>query len=161
MIAGLALPRTTAGQADAAWHGTWRLNLEKSTYDPGPPPYTRSQFTIQPHGDGLRVVYDMVRPRGGVTHLEWDGRFDGKDYPVQGVEEFITYAYLRIDARTYDVVTKIDGRVVATSRTTLSPDGRTITTTTGGRNAEGRDVRTVTVYEKVVGANTTGPAGAR
>jgi hypothetical protein len=150
MIAGLAAPRIGAAPDDSGWHGTWRLNLEKSSYEPGPPPYVRSQFTIQPHEGGVRVIYDMVRPRGGVTHLEWDGKFDGRDYPVQGVEEYVTYAYLRLDDRSFDVVTKVDGRVAATSRTVLSADGNTITTTTLGRNAEGRDVKTVTVYEKVV-----------
>jgi hypothetical protein len=133
---------------DAAWFGTWHLNLARSTYDPGPPPYARASYTIQPHDGGLLVAYDQVRPRGGVTHLEWEGRFDGKDYPVQGVEEFVTYAYRKVDARTYDVVTKLDGRVAATSRAMLSADGATITTTTKGRDARGLDVTTITVYEK-------------
>lgn len=90
----------------------------------------------------------MVRPRGGVTHLEWTGRFDGQDYAVQGVEESVTYAYRQVDARTYDVVTKVDGRVAATSRAVLSADGRSITTTTAGRNGRGEPVATITVYEK-------------
>ena len=34
-------------------------------------------------GDGIKVVYDMVRPRGGVTHMEWTGKLDGMDYAVQ------------------------------------------------------------------------------
>ncbi len=133
---------------DAAWFGTWHLNLARSMYDPGPPPYARASYTIQPRSDGLLVVYDQVRPRGGVTRLEWEGRFDGKDYPVQGVEELVTYAYRKVDARTYDVVTKLDGRAAATSRAVLSADGATITTTTKGRDARGADVTTITVYEK-------------
>ena len=90
----------------------------------------------------------MVRPRGGVTHLEWTGQFDGRDYPVQGVEEYVTYAYQEIDGRTYDVITKVDGRPAATSRAVLSADGQSITTTTAGRDSRGLDVTTVTVYEK-------------
>ena len=151
MIAALALPCTASAQAEAAWYGTWRLNLEKSTYNPGPPPYKRASFAIAPHGDGVRVTYDMVRRRGGTTHLEWDGRFDGRDYLVQGVEEFVTYAYVRVDDRTYDVITKLDGRVAATSRTTLSSDGKTITTVTVGTNAQGAKVTTTTVYERAEG----------
>ena len=47
----------------------------RSTYDPGPPPYKRATYTIEPWGgDGMKVIYDMVHPRGGVTHLEWQGR---------------------------------------------------------------------------------------
>ena len=133
---------------DPGWFGLWRLNLERSAYRPGPPPYRRAAYRIEPRAEGIRVVYDMVRPRGGTTHLEWTGRFDGRDYPVQGVEEVVTYAYRRIDARTYDVVTKLDGQPAATSRAVLSPDGRSITTTTSGRDSRGVDVTTITVYER-------------
>ena len=137
-----------AAEIHSEWLGLWRLNLDRSIYRPGPAPYRRATYRIEPYAGGVRVVYDMVRPRGGVTHLEWTGRFDGRDYPVQGVEEFVTYAYHRIDGRTYDVVTKVDGRTAATSRAVLSADGRSITTTTAGRDSRGVDVTTITVYEK-------------
>ena len=115
---------------------------------PRPGALVRASYRIEPHRDGIRVVYEMVRPRGGVTHLEWTGRFDGQDYAVQGVEESVTYGYRQVDARTYDVVTKVDGRVAASSRAVLSADGRSITTTTTGRDGRDAEVTTVTVYEK-------------
>ena len=31
-----------AAQVPSTWFGTWRLNVEKSTYDPGPAPYKRA-----------------------------------------------------------------------------------------------------------------------
>ena len=85
----------------------------------------------------------MVRSRGGITHLEWTGKFDGKDYPVQGVELVLTNAYRRVDDRTYDLIQKIDGEVVATSRLTMSPDGKTITTVNSSRTASA-----TTVYDR-------------
>lgn len=148
VVTGWVLSVPLSAQVDTAWLGEWRLNLQRSSYSPGPAPYVRASYRIQPHRDGIRVVYEMVRPRGGVTRLEWTGRFDGQDYAVQGVEESVTYAYRRIDAQTYDVVTKVDGRIAAASRAVLSTDGRAITTTTTGRNGSGAEVTTVTVYEK-------------
>jgi hypothetical protein len=131
------------------WFGTWILNVAKSTYEPGPAPYRRASYRIEPSGgDGLTVVYDMVYPRGGVAHLEWTGRLDGRDYPVQGIDEFMTYAYRRRDDGGYEVIVKVDGRQVASSTIQLSADGRTMTTTTTGRNASGGRVQTVTVYER-------------
>ena len=144
-----ALPQLAAAQSYEPWLGTWILNVDKSTYSPGPPPYKRATFRIERRQDGVRVTYEMVRPRGGVIHMEWDGRFDGREYPVQGLEEHVTYAYTRIDDRTYDIVARMDGRVAASSRTAVSADGRTITTITVGRDAQGRDATTTTVYEKV------------
>ncbi len=72
----------------------------------------------------------MVRVRGGVTHLEWAGRLDGRDYPVQGVEEHVTYAYTPRDERGYDVVIRLDGREAGRSRVTIAGDGRTMTVVT-------------------------------
>lgn len=144
----LVTPVAADVSIDPGWFGLWRLNLQRSTYRPSPPPYRRATYRIEPQGERVRVVYDMVRPRGGLTHLEWTGAFDGRDYPVQGVEEAVTYAYRRIDDRTYDVVTKVDGRAAATSRVVLSADGRSITTTTAGRDSRGVDVTTITVYER-------------
>jgi histidinol dehydrogenase len=148
VVAVCVLATPLSAQVDTAWLGEWRLNLARSSYSPGPAPYVRASYRIESHLDGIRVVYEMVRPRGGVTHLEWTGRFDGQDYAVQGVEESVTYAYRQVDARTYEVVTKVDGRVAATSRAVLSADGRSITTTTAGRDGRGEPVATVTVYEK-------------
>ena len=148
VLVGLfALPATLSAQMHPDWHGTWALNVEKSTYA-GPKPYKRGTLTIEPSNGGVRTVYDLVRVRGGITHMEWTGALDGMDYSVQGLEEFITYAYTPTDERTFEVVMKVDLSVVARSTVTLSPDGRTITTVTRGRNAQGLEVTTNTVYEK-------------
>ena len=147
-MCALSLPHPAIGQVPPSWFGTWKLSLEKSTYNPGPPPYKRATYRIEPSGDGVKVVYDMVHRRGGVTHLEWTGNLDGHDYTVQGVEEFVTNAYQALGDREWEVVLKIDGRVSARSKVTLSPDGKTITTVTDGRNAQGADVTTTTVYER-------------
>ena len=145
----LVLPSAAVAQAPVPpeWFGTWTLNLARSVYVPGPPPYRRASYTIEPAGAGLKVVYDLVLPRGGVNHLEWMGQLDGRDYPVHGVGEMVTYAY-RPSGDGYEVVVKLDGRVTATSMVHLSTDGATMTTTTEGRDAGGRVVRTSTVYER-------------
>jgi len=146
-LALLAQASAVAHALDA-WFGTWTLNIAKSTYTPGPPPYARAQYVIEPWKDGVKVTYDMVYPRGGTTHWEWSGTFDGQPYPLQGIDEYVTYAYQRVDDRTYNVVVRIDDRPAGVSRVTLSPDAKTITTVTTGRDASGRAVTTTTVYQK-------------
>src|SRR5436190_14914893 len=104
-VAILLLPAFSAGQAQASWFGSWRLNPSKSTATPNSP-YKRVTLTIEPWEDGLKVMYDMVGTRGGVTHVEWSGRFDSKDSPVQGIDYVMTNAYSRIDDHTYSIVIK-------------------------------------------------------
>ena len=123
----LALSGTPAAQADPNWFGTWTLNLARSTYSPGPPPFRRATRKIEPAGDGIKITDDQVRQRGGITHLEWTGTLDGRDYAVQGVELVLTNAYRRLDDRTYELIQKIDGEVVSKGRFLIAPDGGTLT----------------------------------
>ena len=141
-------PVFSDAQTQTSWLGTWRLNPSKST------PTSNSQYKkvttkIEPWEDGLKVTYDMVGTRGGVTHVEWEGRFDGKDYPVQGVDSAMTNAYSRIDGHSYSIVIKKDGAMSATVRVAVAPDGRTLTAATTGKNAEGQDVTTTAVYDRL------------
>src|SRR6478752_7524277 len=74
----------TGGAGTAPWFGTWQLGPPETAprwFET--PPYKRVTITIEPSGhgpgetlpEGLRVTYDMVRTRGGITHMEWLGRF--------------------------------------------------------------------------------------
>jgi hypothetical protein len=135
MILTLALPCASRGQDREPLVGMWRLNFSESTFGSGPPAYSRVTCRIEPWEDGLRVIYDMVGTRGGVTHWEWTGRLDGKDYPLEGIEEVVTNAYSRIADRTYNVVFKVDGRVTTTTKISISPDGKIMTVTSGSNTA--------------------------
>ena len=144
LLIALTWPGSAAGQAPTSWFGTWAYNAAKSTTAAGPVPFKRATCRIEPWEAGVRITYDLVRVRGGITHLEWTGKFDGTDYPVQGVEVVVTNAYRRVDDRTYEVVQKVDGEVSVTARMMVSPDGRTLTTVTFGRNGPA----TTTVFDR-------------
>jgi hypothetical protein len=137
------------------WFGTWKLNLEKSVYRTGTPPYRRATMKVQPlDGDRVRFSYDFIYPRGGLQHVEWDGRFDGRDYMVQGADEYVTYAYRQTGARTYEITAKLDSRVTAVATATISADSRTITTSTRSADVRDGDVTSITVYEKASSDST-------
>lgn len=140
------LPAALAGEDP--WIGTWQLNPAKSTRRAEPSPYKRVTFRIEALGDGLKVTYRMVGVRGGVTHHEWTGAFDGRDYPVQGSENVVTNAYRRRDARSYQIVVKVNGSVGAEATVTVSLDGRTLTVATTERAPRGMAINTVAVYDR-------------
>jgi uncharacterized protein (UPF0297 family) len=142
-----ALGLLTAGEPEP-WFGTWNLNLAKSSNRSDSPRYKRATCRIEPWEDGLRVTYDMVGIRGGVTHTEWTGRFDGKDYPMQGVDNVLTNAYRKIDDRTYEIVIKVDGVLVATARVVVSADGKTLNVSTEEKTAGGKTINSTAMYEK-------------
>src|SRR5262245_49356616 len=117
-------------QSQAPWIGTWGQNFAKSTDPSNPPRYKRVVTKIEPWEDGVKVTYDMVGTRGGVVHMEWTGRFDGKDYPLQGLDLVLTNAYSPVDDRSYKIVVKVDGQIASTAVVSVSADGRTLTSQT-------------------------------
>jgi hypothetical protein len=127
--------------------GTWRLNFTKSKFISGPPPYARVTCKIVPWADGLKVTYDMVGERGGVTHWEWIGKLDGNDYALQGNEELVTNAYSRIGDNVYEVVNKVNGRATSATQIAISPDGK-VMTVTSKVSAQGQSVVNTAIYEK-------------
>jgi hypothetical protein len=143
----LTLPGSAGGREQAPWFGTWELNPGKSTTRSAPSPYKRVTIRIEPSGDGLGVVYDMVGTRGGVTHMEWTGKFDGRDYAVHGVDYVLTNAYQLLGDRQYAIVVKVDGVTAATAVAVVSPDGNTMTVETTERS-QGKTAVTKAVYDK-------------
>ena len=138
---------TTVGMQQAPWFGTWQLKSQESAGPFSDPAYKRVTSKIEPLADGLKVTYDMVRTRGGITHLEWTGRFDGRDYPVQGMDYVLTNAYRILDDRSYEIVIKVDGQMAATAVAVVSADGRTLTVTTRERRPGGQ-AATTAIYER-------------
>jgi hypothetical protein len=115
---------------DQRWAGVWTLSEVLSTGSTAPRLYTRGTRRISIADGSVTIVDDLVRIRGGVLHLEWTGKLDGNDYPVEGVEVYLTSAYHPVDAHTIELRQKFDGRTVVFATMVLSADGKTITTTT-------------------------------
>jgi hypothetical protein len=147
-LIGLVRPVPLEAQEAAEWFGVWHLDATESIYDPGPIPYRRGTWRIERADTDIKMVYDLIGVRGGVTHMEWTGRFDGQPYLLQGTDAVVAYAYTIVDPRNLDLVVTLDGVPAVRGRASLSPDGRTIVATTTSRNARGETLKTSTVYER-------------
>jgi hypothetical protein len=145
----LVAPFGSVARAQGLWFATWKVDLAKSTYPAGPPAFKSMTCRIESWEEKVRVTYRIIGTRGDVTHIEWIGSFDGRDYPVAGIDGYvITHAYRRVDDRTFDVVQKTEGSGTSTARMTISTDGRTLTTLTPGANSRDPAQVTVTVYNR-------------
>lgn len=132
----------------APWFGTWQLVAAPAAWFESPV-YKRVTTRIEPSGQAIRVIYDLVKTRGGIEHREWTGKFDGQDYAVQGLDYVLTNAYRVLDDRSYEITIKRDARRVATAVAVVSADGQTLTVTTSENDASGRAVTTAAVYRRV------------
>jgi hypothetical protein len=129
--------------------GTWKLNLAKSKYDPGPPPKSTTG-KIEAQDNGFKLVADSVDSQGKPGHVEYTVKYVGKDYPVTttGGPSDLTLAIKKIDANTHDVVVKQGGKEVQTYREVVSKDGKTLTRTTKGKNAKGQAFNNTVVFDR-------------
>ena len=128
--------------------GTWKLNLTKSTYDPGPAPKSQT-LTIAAWGaDGVNYKSDGVGSDGKPTHTEFQAKYDEKFVPFKGNPDADMISYKRTDPNTIESTTQLKGAVTGHTHVVVSVDGKTRTLTQTGKNAKGQDVHNVLVYEK-------------
>jgi hypothetical protein len=148
MIAILTLPCTLLGQeAQPAWAGTWKLNLAKSKYSPGPGPKS-STTKVEPWENGLMTTTDTVTAQGEARHVEVKGKFNASDNPVTGNPNVDTQSFRRAGSRSYVVVSKKGGKVTTTTRVSISVDGKTRTSLVSGKNAQGQAIDETIVYDR-------------
>jgi histidinol dehydrogenase len=124
--------------------GTWRLVVEKSRYNPGPPPQ-RQMRTYQAQPNGVKTIIRTVQADGESTTVEYTANYDSIEYRVTGSAAADGIALTRIDAHTAEAKLMHAGRVVGTARRVVSADGKTMTITL--RDARGA-VQNVAFYEK-------------
>lgn len=149
LTALVAVSSTARSQSSEPSIGTWKVNLAKSTYSPGPKPTVAATVKVEPSAGGIRTTIDGTNPQGQPVHTETVGTFDGKDNPVKGAQApNTTAAYKRVNGRTYDAIGKINGQAAVTTRIAISADGKTMTATQTGKNAQGQNVNNVIVLDK-------------
>jgi hypothetical protein len=153
LLAALVFLTATAIAADML-AGTWKLNVAKSKYSPGPAPQSN---TVKFEGvdGGIKLTADGVDSQGKKTHNEYSAKYDGKDNPTKPMLDgkpnpnaADSVAYKKIDDYTYEATTKLKGKTLTVARHVISKDGKTRTVTTTGTNAQGQKVDDLTVFEK-------------
>jgi len=149
LVAGLLVFMAPAyGHAqDQVFAGSWKADIAKSKYEPGAAPKSEI-LRFEAVGDRFKVSLDGVN-RQGPYHSEAIGAFDGVDVPVVATparQAAFTYAFRRVDARTWEIVIKVNGERQLTVRNVVSDDGKTMR---GVSTLANRDqINQVVIYEK-------------
>ena len=149
-IAILAVVSSSAANAQTnPLVGTWKLNLTKSKYDPGPAPKSLTR-KVEAQGDGVKYTFDGVGADGKPLAYSFAVKFDGKDNPIMGSmpSGADSISAKRVDANTYDATLSKGGKVVGASHVTVSKDGKTTTVESNGTTAAGAKAHDVQVYDK-------------
>lgn len=126
--------------------GTWKLNMDKSKFDPAP--IVKSlNVTREAADDQVKVTTTGEQVSGTPINASYTVKYDGKEVPVSGAPYDAT-AIKQVNANTFTAVQKKNGKVYANVRMVISQDGKTMTTTSTGTNAEGKKFHNVMVFDK-------------
>jgi len=144
----LVLAALSQAQSKDPFVGTWKMNVAKSTYSPGPAPKSVSSV-YEAVGKGYKITATSEPATGPTQQWSYTTNLDGADTPITGNNPNAdTIAVKRIDANTLEAVNKKGGQTTTTSRNVVSADGKTRTLTTTGVDGQGRKVQNVIVFEK-------------
>ena len=126
--------------------GSWRLNVAKSKYSPGPP--LRSETRVYTKGaDGVKGVVSRVYGDGRAERFEYLANF-GKDMMVTGIPEYDSVTLRKVDELSSDAVLSHAGIVYGVARRVIAADGKTMTITFDRKSSE-TPVHNVAFYDKV------------
>ncbi len=126
--------------------GTWRLNIAKSKYSPGPP--IKEETRVYKRGaEGVEGVVSRTYTDGRTERFEYIANF-GREYMVTGNPAYDAVRLRRVDEYASEAVLTHAGAVYGVARRVISADGKSMTITFDRKNAD-TPVHNVAVYEKV------------
>jgi hypothetical protein len=143
-----AQTQTSVPPGDNPVIGTWTLVVDKSRYNPGPPPQSQTRtYEVQPKG--IKTTIQTVLADGKTTNVSYTANYDSVEYHVTGSATADGIKLTQVDPSTAEAKLLHAGRVVGTARRVVAPDGRTMTITL--RDVRG-SVQNVAYYEKRPGS---------
>ena len=155
----------TSAQALNPIIGTWKQNMEKSSYSPGPPPPKGAgavrQYAAGTDGSIVAVTFNIdpagLPSLGAISAAN----YDGKEYAQHTVATLgtslashigpkieRTIAYKTINQYSVEITQRQDGVVVSVSTRTIARDGKTMTERTDFTSATGVKTNNTLIFEK-------------
>jgi hypothetical protein len=129
-----------------AFVGTWKLDVARSKYDPGPAPKSQTR-TWDASG---KVSVKGVSAAGKAMSYAYPIKGDGKEYPTVGAipNAADKISSNKIAPNTLEVHLMRGGKPAERTRFTVTKDGKTLTISATGTNADGSAFNNVTVWNK-------------
>ncbi|HEY1252647.1 MAG TPA: hypothetical protein VGH97_15815 [Thermoanaerobaculia bacterium] len=105
--------------------GVWKLDAAKSKFGDGAA--VASTVTYEMAGENVKVTVEGTTKDGKAFKNVWVGKYDGKDYKVEGDAPYDSRAYTKVDDHNVSMVVKKSGKVIANGTISVAPDGKSRT----------------------------------
>ena len=141
----LAFAGSIQAQSDA-FAGSWKLDVAKSKFDPGPAPKSQSRVW----DSSGKISVEGVNAAGKQVTYGYTIKTDGSSYPVTGAipngADAITTK--SVSANKVESTFKRAGKPVETTSFSVSKDGKVLTIDAKGSTPDGIAFHNVTVWDK-------------
>jgi hypothetical protein len=130
--------------------GSWKLNVAKSKFEPGPAPKSQTR-TVVAEGQGAKYSFEGVRADGTPFSYSFTVNYDGKDCPITGTGSpggADTIAIKLIGTHKAEATLKRGGKEIGKSEAEVSSDGMVSTVKSKGKTPDGKEYSTDSVYDK-------------
>ena len=146
-VVALSIIAATATFAASAHLGTWKLKESKSKFASGMSKNHTVSYT-EVEGDMMKLTVDGTDKDGKPVHWTWTGKFDGKQYKVEGSATIDTVGYKALNDHTNSATGMKDGKVAFTGTIKVAKDGKSRMVTTTMTDAEGKKHTDKAHYDK-------------
>jgi hypothetical protein len=144
-IACLIVASPAFGQSVDPLSGTWKLNLEKSTYIGNQPPKSQTN-TFTGEGQQFIDTVEGVNAQGQAVKVVFQHIYDGKPHPTPGSPDWDSVAYTR-SGNTITFNRLKNEKTVQIGELLIAP-GKTFTLIIGGITANNQPFYNVGVYDR-------------
>jgi hypothetical protein len=145
-LAAATLPQLAFAQ-NGPQIGTWKLNLQRSQYIPGPAP--REQIlNIAQDGQVVKDTVQTVDAAGNVSTGVVMHVYDGQPHPATISRDYDATVLTQVDRNTLIFSRLKAAKLVQLGTFVISEDGKTLTVTTTGINGSGQPLKTIAVFDK-------------
>ena len=145
LSAAAVLPAFAANRT----HGTYKLNIAKSSYTPAPNPVVDLTVTRELSAHGTTQTTDGKLAGNVHLHASYTSKGDGSPVPVKGNAPFTIIAVKQVDANTItDHRMNTANHYRASGRTVFTHHGNTMTVTIKGINGAGKEFTQILVFDK-------------
>lgn len=148
LLFAVAIALTAAAVPPGSAIGTWKLNVAKSRFTPGPGWRSQTRIYSAVPGGGVLISWRGIGSHGEAMRVSYISRFDGKDYPMKGSANYDTLNGVALDAYTVKSEEKRDGKVVGIAVRKISTDGKVMTITDDGTDRKGQKFSQLLVFDR-------------
>jgi hypothetical protein len=127
--------------------GKWALDLQKSTFHPGPSGMKSQTIIVtDAPGGATHTVIDTVGADGSTYHVEYTSASDGKSVPTTGDPDSDSLVQTALNPNSVKDVWLKAGKPTATGTLTVSKSGKTFQGPFYGTNPDGSKWKNHLVY---------------